>query len=345
MKMNDENDTASRSETLREKDAKGVDSSAFQAIWTEKYRPQSLKDIVGQKSITEKLSAFVEKKSLPHCLFAGPAGIGKTTAALALANEFFKNQWHSNFLELNSSDERGIDTIRVKVKDFARTMPISGSFKIVYLDEADSLTKDAQHALRRTMETYAGACRFILSVNYSGKIIPPIQSRCAVFRFSALKKDDIINSLREIAEKEQLSLEEKAYDAIFATSEGDMRKAINILQMAAASDTKITEKLVYETTNAADPSIVNKMLATAVNGDFKGARLLLHDLLYQRGLAGEDIIRELHRQIFALDIDDHKKLELIERTGEYEFRITEGANPLIQIESLLAQASLIGKKN
>lgn len=323
-----------------------VESSAFQSIWTEKYRPQNLKDIAGQRNIVEKLSAFVEKKSLPHCLFAGPAGIGKTTAALALANEFFKNQWHSNFLELNSSDERGIDTIRIKVKDFARTVPMGSNFKIVYLDEADSLTKDAQHALRRTMETYANTCRFILACNYSGKIIPPIQSRCAVFRFSALKKDDIVASLKEIAEKEKLSVDEAAYDAIFATSEGDMRKAINILQMAAAAGTgtAITEKLVYEATNAADPSIVKKMLETAINGDFRSARAILHDLLYQRGLAGEDLIRELHRQIFSLDVDDHKKLELIERTGEYEFRITEGANPTIQIEALLAQASLIGKK-
>ncbi len=326
-------------------DAKGVDS-AFQAIWTEKYRPKRLKDIVGQRQIIEKLSAFVQKKSLPHCLFAGSAGVGKTTAALCLANEFFENQWHSNFLELNSSDERGIDTIRVKVKDFARTMPISGLFKIVYLDEADSLTKDAQHALRRTMESYSHIARFILAANYSGKIIPPIQSRCAVFRFSALKKDDVIEAIRDVSQKENLKIDDKALEAIFTMSEGDMRKSINILQMSAASygDKLIDEKMIYETINAADPGAIKQMLEKAVSGDFKAARSTLMDLLFQKGLAGEDIIREIHRQIFSLQIDDRKKLELIEKTGEYEFRITEGSNPLIQIEALLAQATLIGKK-
>ncbi len=322
------------------------DSSAFQAIWTEKYRPKKLKDIVGQKQIIEKLSSFVQKKSLPHCLFAGSAGVGKTTAALCLANGFFENQWHSNFLELNSSDERGIDTIRVKVKDFARTMPINGLFKIVYLDEADSLTKDAQHALRRTMESYAHLCRFILSVNYSGKIIPPIQSRCAVFRFSSLKKEDVVEAIRDIAQKENVNIDDKALEAIFTMSEGDMRKSINILQMAAASQNlKIDEKLIYETINAADPGDIRNMLEKAVSGDFKSARSILIDLLFQKGLAGEDIIREIHRQIFSMQIDDKKKLELIEKTGEYEFRITEGSNPLIQIEALLAQATLIGKNH
>jgi len=312
-------------------------------IWTEKYRPHALKDIVGQQHVVERLEHFVRTKSLPHCLFAGPAGIGKTTASLALANELYGEQWQGNFLELNASDERGIDTVRVKVKEFARTIPMNGSFKIVYLDEADSLTKDAQHALRRTMENYASICRFILSCNYSGKIIAPIQSRCAVFRFSALGEKEITGALQSIAKKEKMVVDDKAMKAIFLTSEGDMRKAINILQMAS-SQKKITEDVVYEVTGKADPQEVRKMLEAAMSGDFQAARKMLVDLMYQRGLSGEDLIKEIHSQALHVQAQDSQKLQMIERIGEYEFRLTEGSNPQIQLEALLAQIALIGKK-
>src|SRR3989344_5937626 len=225
---------------------------ALEMIWTEKYRPKALDKVIGQTHIIPSLRSFVENKSLPHCMFAGPAGCGKTTTALCIANELFRDQWKSNFLELNASDERGIDTIRIKVKDFARTMPINGQFKIVYLDEADALTKDAQHALRRTMEVYSNMCRFILAVNYSGRIIPPIQSRTAVFRFSALKEDDVISYLKIIAKAEKLKIDEAAYKAIMKVAEGDLRKAINILQLASTSKT-IDEDVVYAVTSRADP--------------------------------------------------------------------------------------------
>src|SRR3989344_1198896 len=202
----------------------------IEEIWTEKYRPKRLKDVIGQENITKALASFVETKSLPHCLFSGPAGCGKTTTALCIAHELYGNNIKGNFLELNASDERGIDVIREKVKDFARQQTAFGSsFRIIYLDEADALTKDAQHALRRIMESYSHVCRFILACNYSGKIIHPIQSRTAVFRFSALKEDDMISALKEIAVKEKLKIEDEAYKAIISVAEGDLRKAINIL--------------------------------------------------------------------------------------------------------------------
>jgi len=316
--------------------------SNIEAIWTEKYRPKKLGEMIGQDNIVKSLQYFVSTKSLPHCLFSGPAGSGKTTAALCIAHEMFENQWHSNFLELNASDERGIDTIRVKVKDFARTMPMGGLFKIVYLDEADALTKDAQHALRRTMENYSSICRFILSCNYSGKIIPPIQSRTAVFRFTVIKKDDIIKFLQKIAENEKLKISESAFDAIFKLSEGDMRKAINILQMSSVAKS-ITEETIYDVTNKPEPEEVRKMIMLAIQGKFKPARDMLLKLLYERGLSGEDLIKELHNQIFLLDISDEKKLQMIEKIGEYEFRLTEGSNPQIQLEALIANLALIGK--
>ncbi|MBI2578926.1 MAG: replication factor C small subunit [Candidatus Aenigmarchaeota archaeon] len=316
----------------------------LEEIWTEKYRPRLLKDVVGQEEITKRLESFVKNRTLPHCLFAGPAGVGKTTCALAIAHELFGQNWRSNFLELNASDERGIDTVRVKIKDFARTMPLAGMFKIVYLDEADSLTKDAQHALRRTMENYSAACRFILACNYSSRIILPIQSRTAVFRFSPLRQEDIAGFLKGIASAEGLAVDEAAYRSMVYLSEGDMRRAVNILQTAATMDGSITEEVVYAVTNRADPKEVLTMLEKSLAGDFKASRNQLLKLLYERGLAGEDIIKEIYSQTFSLNIEDEKKLAIIEKIGEYEFRLTEGSNPQIQLEALLAQITLVGKK-
>src|SRR3989344_4705166 len=170
-------------------------SNAISEIWTEKYRPKKLDDVVGQKTIVNKIKTLIERRSIPHCLFTGHAGIGKSTLAFVVCNELFGEDWKNNFLDLNASDTRGIDTIRSRVKDFARTIPISGGFKIIFLDEADALTKDAQHALRRIMENYSEKCRFILSCNYLSRIIYPIQSRTAVFRFSPLKEDDVVEFL------------------------------------------------------------------------------------------------------------------------------------------------------
>lgn len=312
-------------------------------IWTEKYRPKRLKDVIGQENIVGRMQSFVDKKSLPHCLFAGPAGCGKTTTALCIANELFRDQWHANFLELNASDERGIDTIRIKVKDFARTMPINGQFKIVYLDEADALTKDAQHALRRTMEMYSNICRFILACNYSGKIIPPIQSRTAVFRFSSLQKEDIVNYLTKIAESENLEVDTDVLPLISDFSEGDMRRAINILQTASTSN-PITKDVVYSITSKMEPAIVRQMIETAMEGNFKDARSQLLSLLFEKGVSGEDVIKYVHSQILNMEMDDRKKLDIVEKVGEYEFRLTEGSNPQIQLEALLAQISMMGKK-
>ncbi len=313
----------------------------IQGIWTEKYRPQQLSEIIGQGYITERLEAFVKSFSLPHCLFAGPAGCGKTTAALAVARGLFGNSWKGNFLELNASDERGIDTIRVKVKDFARTIALSG-FKIIYLDEADSLTKDAQHALRRTMERYSDTARFILACNYSSRIIPPIQSRTAVFRFSPLKEEDITGFLETIASKEKITIDDSALSTIVYIAEGDMRKAINILQTASMAGRKITKEIILNATSRADPNAVKQMIETAMS-DFKAARSLLLSLLLERGLSGEDIIKEIHNQLFVLEMPEERRVQLLEKVGEYEFRLTEGSNPRIQLEALLAQIALIGK--
>src|SRR3989338_1260013 len=204
-------------------------------IWAEKYRPAKLSDVINQKHAIERIKAFVKDKNIPHMLFAGPAGTGKTSTALTIAKELYGDSWRQNVLELNASDERGIDVVRGKVKDFARMRPLgSVSWKIVILDEADALTQEAQQALRRTMENYTNVTRFILLCNYSSKIIDPIQSRCAVFRFRVLVDMDIKKYIERIAEGEKLKLDDNAMNALIYLSEGDLRKVSNLLQASAA---------------------------------------------------------------------------------------------------------------
>ncbi|UCH72062.1 MAG: replication factor C small subunit, partial [Thermoplasmatales archaeon] len=314
-------------------------------IWIEKYRPKILDDVVGQDQIIERLKAYAKTKNVPHLIFAGPAGTGKTTCALALSREVFEDTWKQNLNELNASDERGIGIIRGKIKDFARTAPIGkNKFKIVFLDEADSLTHDAQAALRRTIEKYTHICRFILSVNYSSKIIEPIQSRCTVFRFGPIKPDDIKKHMRKIASQEKLEITPDGLETLIFTSRGDLRKAINILQVGASVNKKITADLLYETSATAKPEDIKALLNAALTGDFMTSRNRLYDLLIKHGLSGEDVIKQIHQTIYDLTLPDESKVKLIEKVGETEFRLIGGSNAHIQLESLLAQFALEGSK-
>lgn len=312
-------------------------------IWIEKYRPKILDDVVGQDEIVERLKAYVKTKNVPHLMFAGPAGTGKTTSVLAMSKELFGDNWKQNLNELNASDERGIGVVRGKIKNFARTAPIGKTaFKIIFLDEADSLTTDAQSALRRTIEKYSHICRFILSVNYSSKIIEPIQSRCTVFRFNPIKNDDVKKFIRKIASKEKLEVTSDGLETLIFIARGDLRKAINILQVGASVGKKITAEILYETSAIAKPEDVKNLINSALAGNFMAARNQLYDLLIQYGLSGEDVIRQIHQTIYDLAIPDENKVRLIEKTGETEFRLTEGSNEHIQLEALLAQFALEG---
>ncbi|MFQ6107079.1 MAG: replication factor C small subunit [Thermoplasmata archaeon] len=312
-------------------------------VWVEKHRPKSLDDVVGQEEVVERLKAYVKTRNLPHLLFAGPAGTGKTTCAIALTHELFGDNWQLNFNELNASDERGIDVVRTKIKNFARMAPIGeGGFKIIFLDEADALTADAQAALRRTMEKYTGTCRFILSVNYSSKVIEPIQSRCAVFRFRPLKPEAVAKYLSRIAKVEKIEITEKGMEALIYIAQGDLRKATNALQVAASINKKVDEDTLYRAAATARPKDVRELLEISLEGDFMAARSVLDDLLIEYGLSGEDVIKQIHRTLFELAIPDEVRVKLIDKIGEVEFRIIEGSNERIQLENLISNFVIAG---
>jgi replication factor C small subunit len=317
----------------------------MQDVWVEKYRPRKLSDVIGQKNIVERLSSYVKTRSMPHMLFAGPAGSGKTTCAISLARELYGDQWRDNLIELNASDERGIEIVRGKIKDFARAASLGvADFKIIFLDEADSLTGDAQAALRRTMERYTQTCRFILSCNYSSKIIEPIQSRCAVFRFRPLSAEDVASYLKRIASAEQVDLTLDGLRAISELAGGDLRKATNILQVSASLGGKVDQEAVFESTENIRPSEIQDLLTTALKGNFMAARSRLDDLIARHGLSGEDIIAGIHRAVFELPVSEDSKIHLIDRVGEAEFRMVSGASERIQLEALLAHFVNEGKK-
>jgi len=314
-------------------------------IWIEKYRPVKLADIVGQKDIILRLQSYVKTGSLPHLLFTGTAGIGKTTSAVALAREFFGDNWRMNFRELNASDERGIDVVRNQIKQFARTAPLGeATFKVLFLDEADALTTDAQAALRRTMENYAQNCRFILSCNYSSKIIDPIQSRCAIYRFKPLDREAITVELMRIAKNEGLSVSEDAVSAIIYIAQGDMRRAINALQGAAIISNNITENMIYEITSNARPDEILELIQVILQGDFEGSEQILHELMDKRGIAPNELINQFYRTLVKHPVQRTLKVEMISHLGQADFRLSEGGNSDIQMEALLANCVLSAQK-
>lgn len=310
-------------------------------IWTERYRPQKLDEIVGQDTITEKLKAFVKEKSLPHCLFTGSAGTGKTTSAIAMAKELYGENWKHNFMETNASDERGIDVVRNKIKDFARIKPLGTEFKIIFLDECDALTPPAQQALRRTMEKYTSTTRFILSCDYSSKIIAPLQSRCAIFRFGPVADKDIEKYLNNIASKENIKINEEGMKALLKVASNDMRQAINLLQSVSITSKDIDKDAVYTIAASIKPEEVKKILTLALEKKFLEARKILAELMLERGLSGIEVIKAFHREILEAPIEEKQKAMLIDKLGEYEFRIVEGGCEDLQMEAFLAQISAL----
>jgi replication factor C small subunit len=310
----------------------------------EKYRPRNLDDVVNQKGIIKRLKQFVNDASMPHLIFAGPAGTGKTTSALAMVRELYGRKMapNSTYLELNASDARGIDVIRTYIKDFARARPPTDiPFKILILDEADNMTSAAQQALRRTMEKYTKNCRMILICNYSNKIIPPIQSRCVVFRFSTLNDKDISDRLKHIAQMEKLTITTGGLNALVKVSRGDARRAINYLQSCGTVSKKIDEDLVFRVAGEVPSEIIKEILLNAIEGQLQLSIKILEDIIKDYGLSGINIIKNIHREIYSLDTSEEIKIQISKLLAEYEYRLSQGATEEIQLKALLANIVML----
>jgi len=318
-------------------------------MWVEKYRPKCLDEVIGLKDIVESLKAFMKKpKTMPHLLLAGVPGTGKTTIALAIAHELYGSNWKNFTLELNASDERGIDTVRDRIKDFSRYSR-SGfgdiPFALIILDECDQMTGPAQTALRRIMEIGSRTSRFILICNQSSKIIEPIQSRCAIFRFSRVDRQAMKDHLQYIAKNENVTLQPEAAEQIVDYSGGDLRHAINALQTASAyREGVVDEKTVSMVIGEASPMQVQKMIRKALYGDFMEARKTMYDIMGNFGFSGSEIIRQVQREIFKMsDLTPEQRADLSGLIGEYDYRLTQGANSDIQLSALLSQFAKFGK--
>ncbi|TXT64551.1 MAG: Replication factor C small subunit [Promethearchaeota archaeon] len=312
--------------------------------WVEKYRPRTLDDVVNQRGIIKRLRQFLKDTSMPHLIFAGPAGTGKTTSALAMVRELYGSKMVVNdtYLELNASDARGIDVIRTYIKDFAKARPpMNIPFKILILDEADNMTSPAQQALRRTMEKYTQNCRMILICNYSNKIIPPIQSRCVVFRFSSLNKEDIKDRIQYIANQEGIELNSDGANALLDVSRGDLRRSINYLQSCGTISQKIDQDLVLRVAGEVPPDHIKKILNTALSGQLSLAIKLLKDLIKEYGLSGINFIKSVHREIYDLGVSEDLKVELSKILAEFEYRLSQGGTEQIQLQALIAEIVLL----
>ena len=318
-------------------------------MWVEKYRPKNLNEVVDLRDIVESLKAFMKNpKTMPHLMFAGIPGTGKTTLAICIAHELYGQNWKNFTLELNASDERGIDTVRERIKDFSRYSRAGFGnipFALIILDECDQMTGPAQTALRRIMETSSRTSRFILICNQSSKIIEPIQSRCAIFRFSKLDRQAMIDHLHWISQQENVKLEPAAAERIVDFAEGDLRHAINALQTAAAyKEGCIDEKTVSLVIGEASPMQVQQMIRKALFGDFIDARKKMYEIMGNYGFSGNEVIRQIQREIFKMsDLTPEQKAELSNIIGEYDYRLTQGANSDIQLSALLAQFAKFGK--
>ena len=305
-------------------------------MWVEKYRPTKLSEIVNQTEVIGSLEALIKDPTdMPHLMFSGSAGVGKTTTALCISRQILGENIEGNLLELNASDERGIGMVREKVKKFSGFAGLSDApFKIIILDEADEMTSDAQTALRRIIEDTAKICRFILIANNISKIIDPIQSRCATFKFTTVSEKDIISRLEVIAKKEKIKTDKKGLKAIYDYSEGDLRHAINLMQ-ATASLGGITEETVKSSAGLTKITDVDEVLKIALSGDVIEAREKMIELIKVYGMSVSDFLKYINSAVFK---SKHKKLsEILEVIAKYDYRILVGANSEIQLSAMLAE--------
>jgi len=317
--------------------------SLSNVMWVEKYRPKKISEIVNQKEIMGSLGALLKNQSeMPHLLFSGSAGVGKTSTAICISRDILGKHWQDYSLELNASDERGIGMVREKVKKFSRFAGLDTEipFKIIILDEADEMTSDAQTALRRIIEDTAKYCRFILIANNLSKIIEPIQSRCVVFKFTRISNKEISSQLKFIAQKEKIKADEKGLETISDYADGDIRHAINILQ-AAASMGSIDVSSVKSVIGLTKTKDVQDVLKLALNGKVSDAREKMIELIKVYGMSESDFLKYINQAVFASKTSNIEGI--LEIIAKYDYRILVGANPEIQLSALLAEITKFGK--
>ncbi|KAJ3019413.1 Subunit of heteropentameric Replication factor C (RF-C) [Thoreauomyces humboldtii] len=316
----------------------GVASGEYELPWVEKYRPKLLKDVVGNEETVARLRIIGHEGNMPNIIISGSPGIGKTTSILCLANELLGPLQKDAVLELNASDDRGIDVVRNKIKMFAQkkvTLP-SNRHKLIILDEADSMTGGAQQALRRTMEIYSNTTRFALACNYSSKIIEPIQSRCAILRYGRLTDIQILARLKEICEAENVGFAPEGLEAVIFTSEGDMRQALNNLQATFAGFGFVNADNVFKVCDQPHPLLVNEIIGKCVKADVDGAVDLLR-ALWGQGFSAQDIIATLFRVVKGFEMLEYTKLEYIKEIGMTHMKIIEGCQTLLQLNGLIVR--------
>lgn len=322
-----------------------MEEKVEQRMWVEKYRPQSLNDIIGQEINIKSFKASVAAKNIMHLLFSGPAGTGKTASAHAIAKDLYGIHWKRNFEEFNASDARGIDDMRA-LKAKASTMPVGDvPFKIIFLDESDLLTGPAQGALRRIMEKYEKTCRFILSCNFQNRLIAPIQSRCSIFWFGQLTEQNLLTLINKIVDAENLTMDDAAKMELISLTKGDTRNLINTLQISAQLDKTITKDSIIRSTRIPDTSIVESMFNFAIKGDFESARSTLMNEFINQGFDSQSIINAMEIVLTNnfKDLDPVIRLKLYTKIYEVDANLQQSATPHIQLAHILAAASLLTK--
>ncbi|KAF9423040.1 hypothetical protein BGZ94_008425 [Podila epigama] len=304
--------------------------------WVEKYRPVTLDDLVSHKDITSTIERFIDENRLPHMLLYGPPGTGKTSTILACARKLYGPMWKSMTMELNASDDRGIEVVREQIKNFASTKKIfSSGFKLIILDEADMMTQTAQNALRRVVEKYTRNVRFCIICNYVSKIIPALQSRCTRFRFGPLELSQVDSRLDHIIQNEGVKITDEGRKALLTLSKGDMRRALNILQACHAGYDIVNEDAVYNCTGNPHPRDIDTIVNSMLTEDFTRAYSTISLLKTMNGMALQDILTEVYNYLEVIDMPTNSRVYILDKLADVEYKLSTGASEKMQLTSLI----------
>jgi replication factor C subunit 2/4 len=311
------------------------------AIWLEKYRPQTLDDVMGNEQLVSRLKVLRQEQNVPNMILAGPPGCGKTTSVLALANEILGDNFRNATMELNASDERGIDVVREKVKQFAekkvRLNP--GQHKIIILDEADSLTEAAQQALRMVISDYSDSTRFVFSCNDSTKLIEPIQSRCAILKFKRLEEADVTAFLRKVVHEEHYEFEPEGLEFLAFIADGDMRNALNNLQAVCVTTGKVTSANVELICDVPKLQRVEDLFREVARGKLDRSLEIFKEI-WAHEYSPHDLINFFSRVLENLsekDATPQIKFAFIQQMGRLKIAETAGLGTKIHIMGMLAE--------